>query len=246
MHDDIGWMPYCGAAPVPGELAARWNLDPVLLAVLALAAVCCWRMTASTTERRSLALATGLSVLLFVSPWCALTSALFSARSAHHLALTAAVAPLIAAALPASAGERAKPSMLLWLPLSAITLWVWHAPAVYEAALSSHLVYWLMQISLLGTATGFWLAIRRSPDTTAIAALLGYMVQMGLLGALLTFSPDAIYAPHAHTTQPWGFTPLEDQQLAGLLMWVIGGAVYLGIALARLQRLLAREAAVAA
>ena len=245
MHDEVGWMPYCGAAPVPAELATRWNLDPVLIAVLGLAALYCWRMTNSAADRRTLAAAIGLCVLLFISPWCALTSALFSARSAHHVALTAAVAPLLALAWPASLGAK-KPSVLLWLPLSAITLWLWHAPALYEAALSSTLVYWLMQGSLLGTAVGFWLAVRRAPDTTAIAALLGYMVQMGLLGALLTFGPSAIYAPHAHTTQPWGLTPLEDQQLGGLLMWIVGGIVYLGTALVRLQRLLERETAHAA
>lgn len=246
MHDDIGWMPYCGAAPVPGELATRWNLDPILIGVLALAAFYCWRMTDSAAERRYFGAAIALSIVLFVSPLCALTSALFSVRSAHHVALTAVIAPLLAMAWPVPPGGGRKPSILLWLLVSAITLWLWHAPALYEAALSSNFVYWLMQLSLLGTAVGFWLAVRRASDTTAIAALLGYMVQMGLLGALLTFSPDAIYAPHAHTTQPWGLTPLEDQQLAGLLMWVVGGIVYLGTALVRMQRLLGRDAAVPA
>lgn len=243
MHHDVGWMPYCGAAPVPGELAGRWNLDPVVLGLLVIAALFTWRRAAPGLERRCLAAAVGLGFLLFVSPLCALTSALFSARSAHHVLLTAAMAPLVAAAWRGSGDDR---GLVFWLPVSAVTLWVWHAPAVYEAALSSHFVYWLMQASLLGTGVGFWLAVRRASATTAIVGLLGYMVQMGLLGALLTFSTAPIYAPHAETTAAWGLTPLEDQQLAGLVMWVFGSIAYLGAALARLYQLLGKEAAVPA
>ena len=66
--------------------------------------------------------------------------------------------------------------------------------------------------------------------------------EMGLLGALLTFSQNAIYAPHALTTAAWGLSPLEDQQLAGLIMWAPGALAYLAAALARLYRLLEGEA----
>jgi putative membrane protein len=88
-----------------------------------------------------------------------------------------------------------------------------------------------MQVSLLGSAIGFWRAVRAAPVPAAVAGLLATMVQMGLLGALLTFAGRPLYACHAITTQPWGLTPLEDQQLAGLIMWVPGGAIYLAAAL---------------
>ncbi|UUY00503.1 cytochrome c oxidase assembly protein [Sphingomonas sp. J315] len=61
-------------------------------------------------------------------------------------------------------------------------------PAAYEAALSNHAIYWAMQFSLLLTALALWRAARAAPVTGGIAALLATMVQMGLLGALLTFS----------------------------------------------------------
>lgn len=72
------------------------------------------------------------------------------------------------------------------------------------------------------------------------------MVQMGLLGALLTFTPQPLYAWHLVTTEAWGLTPLEDQQLAGLVMWIAGGGFYLAAAL-RLANgwLLARQTATA-
>lgn len=234
------WIPYCGAAPDPADLLDRWNLDPALLGFLALAgAFGIVRRVGSPNERVCFLIALLLALLLFVSPLCALTSALLAARSAHHLALTALLAPLVAAALPRS---RVSGGLVLWTALSAAILWLWHVPQLYAAALSDDLVYWLMQASLLGSATGFWLALRSTSSLAAVAALLAYMVQMGLLGALLTFSQNAFYAPHALTTAAWGLSPLEDQQLAGLVMWVPGALAYLLAALVRLHRLLEGEA----
>src|SRR3546814_17286561 len=69
------------------------------------------------------------------------------------------------------------------------------------------------------------------------------MVQMGLLGALLTFSGSALYAPHLLTTQAWGMSPLQDQQLAGLIMWVPAAGLSLGAAMFLLARWFRQEAA---
>src|SRR3546814_16168347 len=88
-----------------------------------------------------------------------------------------------------------------------------------------------MQISLLLSACGLWVALLQSSAPKAAAALLAMMVQMGLLGALLTFSGSALYAPHLLTTQAWGMSPLQDQQLAGLIMWVPAAGRYLGAAI---------------
>ncbi|HEU4820110.1 MAG TPA: cytochrome c oxidase assembly protein [Qipengyuania sp.] len=181
-----------------------------------------------------------IAVLLFVSPFCALSSALFSARVAHHVLLTAVAAPLAIYALPL--GKLRWPgSLSMWTGLQALTFWVWHAPAVYGAALSSDLVYWAMQLSLLGTAMGFWAAVRRASAPSAVAALLFSTVQMGLLGALITFAGAPLYAPHYFTTMAWGYTPLEDQQLAGLIMWAPSAALYLAAALLVAGRWLTRE-----
>lgn len=241
MIDARLWIPYCGAAPEPGMLLARWNLDPVLLVALAALAVIGTRWAAGPRERAVILAAAAAGFILFVSPFCALSSALFAARSAHHVALTTLVAPLLAAALPRARLSALPGGVAAWTGIGALTLWLWHAPPLYEAALSSDLVYWLMQASLLGTSFGFWAAVRRSSPAAAVVALLGYMVQMGLLGALLTFSQAAFYAPHALTTLPWGLTPLADQQLAGLIMWVPGAIAYLGAALVQLHRVLGAE-----
>lgn len=234
------WIPYCGAAPLPAEWLARWNLDPVLLAALVLMPLLAYRFGPRVGARRAAFWAAwGLTALLFVSPFCALTSALFSARVTHHVLLTAVTAPLIAAVLP-RLPERWG-GLAWWTAAHALVFWMWHSPALYAAALSSVAVYWAMQLSLLGSAVGLWLAVRGAQPLWAVTALLATMVQMGLLGALLTFARTPLYVPHVATTAPWGLAPIEDQQLAGLIMWAPAAALYLAAALLVAGRWLREE-----
>lgn len=221
-------------------------MDPLLLLALA-AFVFAWRRLAGDGReaRASLAAAAGLALVLFVSPFCALTSALFSARVAHHVLLTAAVAPLLVLAVPRER-LRLPGSLAAWTAVQALVFWMWHAPPLYAAALSDTAVYWSMQLSLLGSALGFWASLRRSSEAGAVAALLGSTVQMGLLGAIITFAAAPLYAPHGATTAAWGLSALEDQQLAGLVMWVPSAGLYLGIAMFVAYRWLAREERAAA
>ena len=93
---------YCGPAPDPGAIWGRWNLDPLLLAALAALALGIGRSWAGLAAVAALAVA-------FVSPLCALSAALFSARVVHHLLLVALAAPLIAVA--AQAGDLAESAL---------------------------------------------------------------------------------------------------------------------------------------
>lgn len=177
-------------------------------------------------------IATAVLAVIFVSPLCALSSALFSARTVHHVLLVAIAAPLFAWTLPKGRAG----SLTLATAAQAIVFWAWHAPAAYSTALSSDAVYWLMQASLFGSALWFWMGVRRASAPSAVAHLLVAMVAMGLLGALLTFAAAPLYAPHLLTTQSWDLTPLADQQTAGLIMWAPAAALYLAAALVRLGR----------
>ncbi|RHW16449.1 cytochrome c oxidase assembly protein [Sphingomonas gilva] len=242
MNEPQAWTPYCGAAPSPAELLARWNFDPLLLlALVAAGGIYAWRAGEARHRRHRFAAAIALLAILFISPFCALTSALFAARVVHHVALTAVAAPLIVLAF---ASERIRPAggLATWTALHALVFWLWHAPPIYAWALSGDAAYWLMQATLLGSAFGFWAALRRSPALAGVGALLATMVQMGLLGALITFSGGPLYAPHLVGPQLWGFSPLEDQQLAGLIMWAPAAGLYLAAALVLLGRWLRREA----
>ena len=221
-------QPYCGAPPSPEQIWSQWNGDPVLLAGLAalalamLAAVRHGAMRAMPAAGAWLVL-----VALFVSPLCSLTSALFSARVAHHLILIAICAPLIAFAAPGRG--RASPGLLqATFLVQFVVVWAWHAPALYDLSLARHDIYWLMQASLLAASMAFWRAVLRAADpVSAGLALLGTATHMGLLGALLTFAATPLYAFHAQTTLPWGLDQLDDQRLGGLLMWVPATLPYL-------------------
>ena len=119
-----------------------------------------------------------------------------------------------------------------------MVFWAWHAPAAYGLALRNDAIYWLMQASLLLSAIWFWRAVRSASALAATGALLVAMVAMGLLGAVLTFSQAPLYAPHLASTFAFGLTPLEDQQAAGLMMWVPAAGVYLLAALVAVRDLL--------
>lgn len=213
---------------MPDELWASWNLDPMLIAGLAVAAMVMWQANKARPESRWAA-TTGVGVLLiaFVSPLCALTNALFAARTVHHLLLVVVAAPLFALSL--GRGRDADRSPVAALLASTVLMWFWHWPPAYSAALSSTPAYWIMQASLLAGATWFWRRVLRSSrePLAGLLAILGSMAQMGLLGAILTFAPSPFYAEHIVSTAAFGFTPREDQQLAGLIMWVPAMLPYL-------------------
>lgn len=243
--------PYCGPAPLPEDLLSRWNLDPLLMIVMVGAALFhlhSLRQNGEFHRKRAPFAAVWLALAaLFVSPLCALSSALFSARAGHHVALIALVAPIFVLSLPARwrfATASGGALMTLVLVHTAI-VWIWHAPAPYVAALSNDALFWIMQVSLLASAVALWLVLL-SPTTPLISSLGGLIastIQMGLLGALITFAKQPLYTPHFGSTEAFGLSALADQQLAGLIMWVPAALPYLGAALALGGARLARATA---
>ncbi|MNJ26663.1 Cytochrome c oxidase caa3 assembly factor [compost metagenome] len=233
MFDVIAWTPYCGPAPDPAEALGRWNADPVLLSVL-VAATGGGMLLMQRKDRGPFTAAMAVLAVGFVSPLCAVSSALFTARTLHHLLLVLAAAPLLALCLP----RLKRPSLAAATAVQAAVFWAWHAPGLYAQALSHDGTYWLMQVSILGSAVWFWAGVRSARGHAAIVALLAAMLFMGLLGALIVFAGQPVYAPHFASTMAWRMTPLEDQQAAGLIMWAPAAAAYLLVALWRINGLL--------
>jgi cytochrome c oxidase assembly factor CtaG len=121
--------------------------------------------------------------------------------------------------------------------LATAALWSWHVPALYDAAVADSWVHSLEHSTFLGGALLFWwtlLQIRtRRGDALnggRLLALFAMVLQGSLLGALLTFASAPLYSAHAVIPAAWTLTPLADQQLAGLIMWVPPAALYLGVA----------------
>ena len=121
-------------------------------------------------------------------------------------------------------------------------LWAWHAPGWFDAALGSRGVHALQHTTFLFAALCFWWAVREGLAGRAAVSCVSLFVTMigsGALGALMTFSSAPWYPAYAGVASPLGWTPLEEQQVGGLLMWIPGGMLYMAIALWRVHRGLA-------
>lgn len=233
-------LPYCGAPPLPGALLTRFNLDPLLIAALLVTLLLLLRIAPNPKARRYAACGWGISVFAFVSPLCALSVALFAARVTQHMLLILAAAPLIALALPPGGDRHRRPR--LWSACSSffIALWFWHMPGPYDATFVSVTCYWAMHSTLFGSAIWLWRELLQGEHAYAIDVLSAgafTSMQMGFLGAVLTMAGRPLFFWHLATTQSWGLSPLEDQQLGGVLMWVPGITLFLWGALRTLGRL---------
>ncbi len=224
--------------------------------------------------RRSEALAFGAGLAVLVGmvalPLHALGRLHFAPHMLEHGLLTMVAAPLLAAGRPgvpyllglpwswrASLGRLLANERLrrFWRrlvhpgaawALHGSALWLWHAPALFEAALESEAVHYLQHLTLLLTALLFWTSLlpRRADAKTRIVAVFSLFttsIHATLLGALLTLSPTVWYASYAAAEGSGNLSALEDQQLAGLIMWVPFGVVYLVAALALLGALLRED-----
>jgi cytochrome c oxidase assembly factor CtaG len=200
----------------------------------------------------------GVGVLLAAveSPLDALAAHHFSMHMVQHELLMVVAAPLLVLARPLEAFAWSLPKRWLdglagatrWRPLrstwelltttsgawllQAVAIWGWHVPVVFQASLRSEAIHALQHATFLATALAFWwtvLAPHGKRDGAGLASVFTTLLHTGALGALLTFAPNPLYPAYEGG---WGMTALEDQQLAGLVMWVPGGLAYLAGCLA--------------
>lgn len=132
--------------------------------------------------------------------------------------------------------------------LQAAVLWIWHMPSLFDVALASEGWHATQHLCFIVSALLFWTAMlgRRGAGASALGdrALAAFCLLVtsfvtGALGALMAFSDSPWYAGYARLAlAPFGMTPAEDQQVAGLVMWVPGGLVHLVAALALFRTLL--------
>lgn len=197
-----------------------------------------------------------------MSPLDALASTLFSGHMAQHLLLMLVAAPLLVYARPTAAlvaglpaggrdlvrrsrlrGPNARTGMrgaarslanpvVVWI-IGTLSLWAWHMPALYEAALAHEPVHVLQHASFFGAAVLFWSVVFASGTRrglgrpVAIVLVFATGVQGSALGAVLLFASNPLYTGHAEGARVWDVSPLADQQLAGALMWSPPALMYI-------------------
>ena len=199
--------------------------------------------------------------LALVSPLDAMAGALASAHMVQHVLLLLVAAPLLAVSAPMNRIVRGSPPTLrsasvrwrrrlnsaravralrrpnaVWMAHVAV-IWTWHASVPYGAALRHDALHALEHAAFFTTGLLFWSMVvgarrahRVSPGY-AVLLIFAMAMQSVFLSALLTFARTPWYSAYASTTGTWGLDPLADQQLAGVIMWVPAGAVYLIAAL---------------
>jgi len=232
-------LPYCGSAPNPAELLARFNLDPILITTLVLIAGAHLASVRASVDKSRAAAGWFVAAAAFISPLCALSVALFSARIAQHMILILLAAPLIASARPVNVRQSRPTTLWAAVAIFCVSLWLWHMPVPYDATFRSTALYWLMHTSIFGSAILLWHELLHHRHDRIVAVLgAGAItsIQMGLLGAVLAFASHPLFLAHLTTTGVWGLTPLRDQQLGGIFMWVPGIAAFLWTAMRSLSR----------
>ncbi len=132
---------------------------------------------------------------------------------------------------------------LLMHPVTAVvlyvgTMWLWHVPALYDAAAANAFVHVLEHLSFSVAGGLYWwhvLSPIRPRHRLAGLGPAGYMlstkVGVGLLGVALTFAPEPLYAFYADQPDWWGLSPQTDQSIGGAIMALEQGIV-MGVALA--------------
>jgi cytochrome c oxidase assembly factor CtaG len=196
-----------------------------------------------------------------VSPIHPLGQVLFSAHMTQHELLMLVAAPLLVLGRPMIAFLRALPPRAanrlgrfsnthawrsIWTAISAplvawfihaVVLWTWHIPAFFQATLHSEWIHAAQHLSFLLTALLFWWAVLHGHKGVVnygagVLYLFTTAIHSGLLGALITFARTVWYPDYTGRTDSFGLTPLEDQQIGGLIMWVPACLVYVFAALA--------------
>ena len=166
---------------------------------------------------------------------------LFSVHMFQHLVLTLLFPPLLLAGIP---GWLLRPILVrpgilpvarfLTRPWAAgliftTSLAVWHVATYYDLMMRSHDVHIFTHLLFMVTATLMWWPVMsRVPELPALPPGLGMLylflvgIPMQIVAAMITFADEVLYPWYAAAPRTWGLSPLDDQQLGGLLMWVPG------------------------
>jgi putative membrane protein len=195
-----------------------------------------------------LAALSGGAIALWIavaSPIAHLGHHLLTGHMVQHLLLMVVAAPLILIACSPNAGSgRSLPAAFCWLAGS-LTVIFWHVPAVLALTLRSHYWHAIEQISFFIAGIVFWMPViinpRRGSGWSVPVYLFLATLPCDVLSAYLVFCGHVVYPSYGSGGQMFRLSPLDDQALAGALMWVAVTFAYLIPALVLSARLISGE-----
>ena len=174
---------------------------------------------------------------------------LFSAHMVQHLILALVVPPLLIFGTP---GWMLRPALRTqWVRALAsrvtggraafvifnVTVIVWHLPPLYNTAMAYHPVHIVQHLMFLVTATIMWWPLMsplpelpRLPYPGQLLYCFLMTIPMSIVAVSVTMADHVLYPAYSSAPRVWGLTPLNDQQLGGLIMWVPGGLFFLLVA----------------
>jgi putative membrane protein len=238
-------------APSPGPWQ-HWDLHPSVMIGLALLGglyVSWGGLQAPRRRIASFAAALAVLGLALNGPLHNLSdSYLFSAHMVQHLVLTLVFPPLLLYGVPASVIRpllrrrlvfrfaRWATRPLIAGALFSVPITLWHFPQFYQAALEHHALHVVQHLVFISTAViMWWPVLSPSPElprasyVTQLLYLFALGLPMSVAGALITLADRVLYPFYVSAPRVWDLTPAVDQQLGGLLMWVVG-TIYLWVA----------------
>jgi putative membrane protein len=173
---------------------------------------------------------------------------LLSAHMAEHMLLIFLAVPLWLVGTPAWLLRRLVAPRIVNRVGSALTrpvmafvvsnaiIAVWHVAPLYDAALRRQPVHVAEHLSfILAAVLAWWPVIGPLPEWPRLSRplrclyLFLYSIPGGLVGAFITLAAPGLYAPYANAPRIWGMSLATDQQIAGLMMWVLASTIYLGV-----------------
>jgi cytochrome c oxidase assembly factor CtaG len=178
--------------------------------------------------------------LVALPPLASLAQHLFAAHMLQHLLLIVVAAPLFAVSRPlgrlhARFAEWLTRPAVAWLLFTATFLF-WHWPAAFRWAAQAELTRMLELATILFSACVFWSVALAGDDRRRLSCGAAALfvttaaVVTDLPGVVMLFAPTAICTMPQEDAWRWGITPLQDQQIAGLLMWVPANLVFFALA----------------
>jgi putative membrane protein len=255
MHPGVALLLHPAARIAVTEFTVHWS---TVIGLTGLGALYHWRArhapaggpASPTTAQRATFFAALALIFLSLNGWIHDLSDyyLFSAHMVQHLVLTLVAPPLLIMGTP---GWMLRPAlrwrgvapMARWLTAAQhaflvfnVVLIVWHLPPTYGLAMAIHPVHIVQHLCFMIGATLMWGPILSPmPELPRLSypAQMLYLflmtIPMSLVAVCIAYSGRVLYPAYAAAPRIWGITPLQDQLLGALLMWIPGGLFFFAI-----------------